>query len=296
MKVKRWLSRAIVLAMVLALMVPMPVAAKSAAGGKMVKSVERYNVENGSWKLSEKTAFTYDKKGNPKTITKTDGYDFFAGIPVNANVQTYTASYKYKGSKIKSMKLKNAFGAVVESRTYKSGKAVAVTHEYKYTDEDGVAYINTYASNAAYNKSGLAVASANTWTEIDSKNGTDSGSSAWVYAWNQKKGVPSLVLCNDGTADATTYYTKFNGKGLAIESGYIDEKGAYVPYNVITYTMKKGNVKEAIVYRVTDGKPEPAAMFKFKYTKTKASKTKYLNMMNSLIDWNEGFFTWEGDF
>lgn len=296
MKVKRWLSRAIVLAMVLALMVPMPVAAKSAAGGKLVKSVEAYEVSNGSWKLVEKNAFTYDKKGNPKTIKQTYGYTFFAGVPVNAAVNTLTANYKYKGSKIKSMKLKNEFGKVVRSATYKNGKAVAITEENKSMNDAGVATINTDVTNAAYNKSGLAVASSNTETYANSQTGTETRSSAMVYAWTQKKGIPSLVLSNDGSADAVTCYTRFNGKGLATESGYIDEKGAYVPEYVVTYTMKKGTVKEAVVYWINNGNPEPEAMYKFKYTKTKASAKKYMNMMNDLIGYNNGFFNWEGEY
>jgi len=277
-------------------MVPMPVAAKSAAGGKLVKSVEAYNVSNGSWKLAEKDSFTYDKKGNPKTIKQTYGYTFFAGVPVDATVNTLTANYKYKGSKIKSMKLKNEFGKVVRSATYKNGNAVAISSEDKSMNDAGVAEIDTNVTNAAYNKSGLAVASSYSWTEANSQTGTDTGSFAEVYAWTQKKGIPSLVLSNDGSADAVTYYTRFNGKGLATESGTIDEKGAYVPSYVVTYTMKKGTVKEAIVYRIKNGTPEPESMYKFKYTKKKASAKKYMNMMNDLIGCNNGFFNWEGEY
>ena len=69
MKFKRWLSKALVLAMVVALMIPVPVAAKG-GGGKLVKSVTTYQYEQlksgaGRWKATSQQTFKYDKKNYP---------------------------------------------------------------------------------------------------------------------------------------------------------------------------------------------------------------------------------------
>ena len=56
MKLKRWLSRALVLAMVVALMIPVPVAAKGGSG-KLVKSVTVYSLQDsGRWEADYQTA------------------------------------------------------------------------------------------------------------------------------------------------------------------------------------------------------------------------------------------------
>lgn len=301
MKLKRWLSRGIVLAMVVALMVPMPVAAKSSkAGGKLVKSVEYYDVNSaGKWQLDSKTTYTYDKKKNPKEIKYTGYGSYWFGIPTSGGSSTYTAKYKYKGSTPKSMVLKDEAGFVSEKRAYKKGKVISVVNEDKIATEnkDGTvdSRISTYTTFVSYSKSGLANGESYQYSSAVA-HGKEGSTSAYsvnsAYAAVEKKGIPSLIVetssyqDKDGTEEPSMTYTKFNAKGLAVESGYIEKAtGKYVPEVAIAYTMKKGNVKEAVVYAMDEkGNIAPCKMIKVKYTNTKISKARYMNMVNSFVD------------
>ena len=324
MKLKRWLSRGIVLAMVVALMVPMPVAAKSSkAGGKLVKSVEVYDVNTaGKFQLDNKTTYTYDKKKNPKEIKNTGYGSYWFGIPTRGGSSVETLKYKYKGSTPKSMVVKDGAGFVNETRTYKKGKVVSIVTDSKSASEQKDGKVSSSVSSektfVTYYKNGLASASSSQNSSAWAY-GTEGSSDAW--SWNasygvvEKKGIPSLIVSfytsgdKDGKLTTIDYkdYTKFNDKGLAVESGYIDNTGKYVPEVSVTYVMKKGSVKEAYIYKVDEkGELTPQYMLKFKYTKTKISKARYMNMMNDLVDFSvemnaeddywadavNGFFSW----
>lgn len=320
MKMKRWLSRGIVLAMVVALMMPMPVAAKGGkAGGKLVKSVTEYSYQNNRWEKESKTTYTYDKKNNPAEITDTYYYNHVLGIPMGASNQVSTAKYKYKGKTPKSMKLKNTAGVVTETNKYKKGRVVNYTNKYveSYWKDDNTEIVESTTSTGvvSYNKKGLAVSLAKTSTTTYSDGrAPESTSGTTTYTVTHKKGVPSLIVAAEPvTYEETTYdsegnetgtqkvtktessYTKFNGKGLAVESGSVDSTtGAYKAYNVVEYTKKKGNIKQAVVYRVDSqtGAKTPLRMYKFKYEKKKISAERYLNMMNSIIGYHNAFFSW----
>lgn len=321
MKLKRWLSRGIVLAMVVALMVPMPVAAKSGkAGGKLVKSVEYYSYNDGQdgkygtaddkYVPEYKKVFTYDKKNNPKEI-KTYDYDtYFLNVPVSGDVSIDTFKYKYKGKTPKSMKAMNNIGYVTATRKYKKGKVTSfngVDYLYTSTREDGVEVENSLKSSGsvAYNKKGNITATCSVSSRIDMGVADGTTESNATYYVVQKKGIPSYIYATgnyketaaDGTVDFEDYslkggsYATCNGKGLVVQSGrYEKEANKYTASRNIQYVMKKGKVSEAIIYSVVDGKEEAVGKYVFKYGKTKISKQRYMNMINSFTSWRDYFF------
>ena len=82
-RVKNLLSKALILAMVICLLIPMPVTAKSKAkDGKLLKSVTyySYNEARKGFDKKWKTEYTYDKKNNPSEI-KTTKFSTRWGIP-----------------------------------------------------------------------------------------------------------------------------------------------------------------------------------------------------------------------
>ena len=309
MKLRRWLSRALVIAMVVALMIPVPVAAKSSGGGKLVKSVTYYDAQSsGGWQITSKVSYKYGKKGMPTEVEEVYYNDFFLGVPVGGTKVTET--YKYKG---KTAKAYDSAGFYTGKTTFKGGKVASYSGESKLSEkrqkEDGTYYdyaqFEARVGHASYFKNGLAKATDFASSHQDSDNFTSSYTSNTVYAWTQKKGVPSAVVtttvgnqvingkASEGNGTPYSNYALFNSKGLTVESGYVDKDGKNVPRNVIQYTMKKGKVASAVVYSVDDkGVPTPVSMMKFTYTKTNASKTKYFNMMNSLVGFTSGYFNW----
>jgi hypothetical protein len=132
---KKWLSRGIVLAMVITLMVPMPVAAKSSkSGGKLVKSVTEYTLNSAGtgWEAASKTTYTYDKKNNPTELKELTYTSHLFGVPVAGSLNVKTIKYKYKGKKVKSAQLKNEAGVVTAQSSYKNGKPVSTTYTEAY--------------------------------------------------------------------------------------------------------------------------------------------------------------------
>ena len=320
MKRKRWLSRGIVLAMVVALMMPMPVAAKGGkAGGKLVKSVTEYSYRNNRWEKVSKTAYTYDKKGYPKEITETGFYNHVLGVPMGASNDVSTAKYKYKGGAPKSMKLKNTAGVVTGTYKYKKGRVVSYSHKSMYSDFDDnnveVVETTTSTGTVAYNKKGLATSRTDSSTTTYSNGkAPESDSKTITYAVTHKKGIPSLIVTTKPvTVYQTTYddegnetgeqkttemmsdFTKFDGKGLVVENGYIEKStGAYKTTCTVEYTKKKGKVKQAVVYEINTvtGAKTPERMYKFKYDKKKIPAVRYLSMMNSIIGYHDAYFSW----
>jgi len=325
MKLKRWLSRGIVLAMVVALMVPMPVAAKSGkAGGKLVKSVEYYSYNDGQdgkygtaddkYVPRTKKVFTYDKKNNPKEIKSYTYNSHFLNVPVSGSVSINTFKYKYKGKTPKSMKAMNNIGYVTATRKYKKGKVTSF-NEVKglstSTREDGVEVENSSkrSGSVAYNKKGNITATCSVSSIIDEGVADGTTESNATYYVVQKKGIPSYIYATgnckktaaDGTVDFKDYsadggsYVTCNGKGLVVQSGDYDKaENKYTADYNIQYVMKKGKVSEAIIYEVVDGKEEAVGKYVFKYGKTKISKQRYMNMINSFTvwGWSDDYFFW----
>jgi hypothetical protein len=324
---KKWLSRGIVLAMVVALMVPMPVLAKSKSsksGGKLVKSVMYYDYDNGKdgkygtaddfYKPYERTSFKYDKKNNPTEIKWEDDFDLFLNVPVNGWSYTRTLKNKYKGKKLVSVKGYNQIGVVDYTATYKNGRIASFNRTSDLRTVDGVEQATKSSGSVAYNKAGnvtatcrVTMSSGYPESEYYDENGT------WEYNDTfyvvQKSGIPSYIY-NTGNYKYTDTkgnvkfvdysvnggpYASCNGKGLITQKGRYDAKdNKYnASYNV-QYVMKKGSVSEAILFRVgEDGKEEAVGKYVFSYTKTKVSKQRYANMINSFIDDDSmGCFIW----
>ena len=314
---KKWLSRGIVLAMVMALMIPAPVLAKSSkSGGKLIKSVEcySYNTQKNRWEKEYKDAYKYDKKNNPKEIRETWYEGHVLGIPTRSEISLQTLKYKYKGKTPKSMQANDG-----QIRKYKSGRAIYIDGTTYYSDANDNTVTNAQTVDVSYNKEGLVTAVS---TKYSNSSAGESGTNSFTYAITQKKGIPSLILATygggtytdpeegSGTNPASTTpwaYTKFNGKGLVVESGTITDAGAYEPDTWVEYTKKKGKITKATVFRNTydykgnlTGTRVPYRIYKFKYGKKKISKVRYLNMMNDLVGfgYNNGdgearaFFCW----
>ena len=337
MKNKRFIAKILVLAMAFALMIPTPVLAKG-GGGKLLKSVtvySSYNETKGRWDSREKIEFKYDKKNYPKEIKTTD-YEIKYGIPFSASQTVQKAKFKYKGKTPKSMKLKNTAGRLIDTRKYKKGWLTKSSYSMSGTDDSGVYHSEKNSSTISYTKKGLPKAGGYTYNEVD---GTDfyNSSRTVTYTVSQKKGVPKLIKAlttswngsdNEGSwsgtqnADGTytytssggeTYsnkeetvdydYTKFNKKGLVIESGRLEVTVAtgaekYFPSRKVVYKSKKGKVVQATVYNVQTNyqtgvieKETPRSLYKFKYTKKKASNGRYFRMINTELGYDT-YFNW----
>lgn len=308
---KKWLSRALVLAMIVAMMVPMPVAAaKSSGGGKLVASVTYYDVDatGQGWDIQSKTSYKYGNGNMPTEITRTWYTDKFLGVPVGGSSSTQKIKYSKK-----SEKRYDSAGFLSGKAALKGGKVVSYSEDNKTsrkrTKADGTVYdfaeFSAEVGHASYFKNGLAKATDGTWSYQDSDNISYAYTNNSVFAWTQKNGVPSMMYRTtvwngkgydfeeeeyynfDGTP--STDYAVFNSKGLVIEAGSV-ENGKNVPDTAITYTMKKGKVDTAVIYSVNEkGVPQPQAMLKFKYTKKSVSKAFNLRMMNDLIEYGNEF-------
>jgi hypothetical protein len=134
------------------------------------------------------------------------------------------------------------------------------------------------------------------YTDQNSEGNVYTGIFTTVYAWAQKGGIPSLVYTtkadsfNGGApSEPEMYYTVFDGKGLAMESGIMEKNVPKASYK-FTYAMKKGNVDQVVVYNATTGKA--VRMYEFKYNKTKISKTRYMSMINDIVGYSEGDLCW----
>lgn len=301
MKLKKWLSRALVLAMVVALMIPVPVAAKSSkGGGKLVKAVTYYdyNTSKGRFEAERKTSYAYDKKNNPNEI-RTDYYDgSFFGLPTRASTDISTLKYKYKGKTPKSMTEKNAVGVITETRTYKKGQVVRKNWTSNWTEDvNGVekAGCSTGDTYYTYGKGGFISESAGGGVEIQPDGTrTDNTYARAAYALTLKKDVPTFILTQYTLKDGTIMknYAKCNDKGLVVEEGWVDTKtGAPTATYVYNYTMKKGVVKTVVGYSINSETkaPELDGMWKFDYTKTKTSKNRYCKMVNELVSTSVDF-------
>ena len=234
MKLKKWLSRALVLAMVVALMIPVPVAAKSSnGGGKLVKSVTYYSqdAQTGRWLPREKTSYTYNKKNYVATEREDSYNQYFLGIPTSSEVTLYDYAYKFKGKTPKTLKVKNSVGTVVQTKTYVKGNVVRAYSTDNWSQVvNGVekAGCSTSDANYAYDKNGFVSAVASAYVSVEPDGTRYDNNYRASYAWTGKKGVPSFVVEEYTFKDGSVgkWYAKYNAKGLVVETGTIDTKTA----------------------------------------------------------------------
>ena len=286
-RMKSLLTKALILAMVICLLIPMPVAAKSKAkDGKLLKSVTYYDYNDSrkGFDKNQKTEYTYDKKNNPSEI-KTTNFTTRWGIPWSASFTIDKPKYKYKGSTAKTMKLKNSVGRVVDSRKYSKGKLKSSSWTNNYKKANGGYYNSNGKESMTYNKKGFATKrvysynysektvytnSSGAVTSTYSDN--SSGTRITTYTITQKKKIPSFILASqmssskwsdsDGdsgsysSSEPDLYYTKFNKRGFVTESGYISVNSVtkaqtYHPEYKVKYKTKKGVIVKATVYSLT---------------------------------------------
>lgn len=304
---RKLMSKVLILAMIFVMMVPMSVSAASkTSGGKLVKSVTEYGLNDAGtgWIAQEKTMYTYDKKNNPTEIKTLDYDGYLLGVPVSAEVSLTTVKNKYKGGSLKSATFYNEAGTQTGKDIYKKGKIASWNGAFSTSNQQGTEFNNSSRVGlVTWGKNGFVASaiSTNAWNAVENGAVTDSSVSTTTttYSWTQKKGVPSIVYATsvsaDDPSDSWTNYSFFNAKGLRTENGYFTSDGAAHKSTLITYTMKKGVVKEAVVWRVDDeatGKVSPIRRYVFEYNKTKVSKTRYFNMINVLVGYGTGFFSW----
>lgn len=274
--------------MIIALMVPAPVAAKSKTTAKKIKTVTEYGPNykdgkwNGTWTQYEKDTYTYDSKGNLETLAMTSDYDYLFGVlPVGGDTFTKTYKYTYKGKKLKTRKVKDTSGTIIEEDKYnkKGYKVSSVERKYGRTDWNP-ASVRTETKTMTYdgkgnNTSTLAFITSDesgeteSWTEMTTK--VYMGSMTLATTTNSvdsKDAVKETTVTSNGLVSNKTYSFDYDGKEVW--------KRTYVAM----YTMSKGMVKEAVVYDTTDGKMDPVRRFVFTYNKDKISKSEHKGQVN----------------
>lgn len=260
MKLKKWLSRTLVLAMVVALMIPVPVAAKGGSG-KLVKSVTRYSYQeaSGRWKAVSQSAYKYDKKNYPAEFEDTIYDGWFLGVPVSGDKKVTTAKYKYKGGSPKSAKFKDGAGKVYQIRKYKKGRVVSITNSSMTSDErtemkDGTevfkgddVYANAGTTSVAYNKYGLATSMVS--TDLDSNKYvsgsaySESNATSYLFALTQKKGIPSMIIESSASNEAEAYTDSTDASNSYSYQKQTNADGTYTEiYNGETTSGKNGSV------------------------------------------------------
>lgn len=304
------------LALMITLVAPVP--AMAASGGKLVKSVKRYDY----YKLEKYNPSTsnYDVLKAKYEITYKDTFKYSKAYPTSIESLVYnggvgytsTLKYKMKKNKPKSMKLKNSLKKVSTKNKYnKKGFLTKSTYtDYFKRDKTTETY--------KYNKNGFVTAYAYNNTD---KNMWGTEINVWkrnyTYSYKMKKGLPKDLVITavtshsytdtqdpsdsyNGTPSTSTYFATFNGKGLITSVGYVYGGTRYVNYTV-KYKTKKGKVVSAVVYDVeetndngTVKKQTPARKYTFSYAKDKAAKGRYANMINSMLEFSSyyGTYTW----
>jgi hypothetical protein len=282
---KKWLSRGIVLAMIIAMMVPMPVAAASGKGAKQIKSVERYSyTDTGILRLRAKKAYKYDSKGNVEEIQTSDGFSYFGPIAYGGTTTSVKFENKYKGKTLKSVTEKDAAGNVRYKETYKKGYCVKAT-QTSFVDDKGT--VGNWVANYSYKK-GFASAAVESFARSD---GGYSWTDSYTYALNTKKGLVRAAVIAvvatekyGTTTDTATarFYAYYNDKGLVTEVGHYNDKGVAVPDARYAYQMKKGRAAMATVleYDSVKGTWSTGNIYKFSYNNASESKADYAYDVN----------------
>ena len=312
MKKSSFLKRVSVLlslALILTLVAPVP--AMAASGGKLIKSVKEYDyyadyndsgkVIRSKYELSWKADYKFDKS------YPTQLKEFYYG---SERGYTDTFKYKMKKNKPKSMKLKNSINKVsTKSKYNKKGQRTST----KYTN---FFKRRTTAGTYKYNKNGFVTSyvykttSKNIWGTTSSNSTT-----TYNYAYKMQKGLPKELTTTynytysytdkknpknsyTNKSGPSTYYATFNGKGLITTVGRVSNGKKY-PWYTVTYKLKKGKVVSAVVNDVEDyndnGTPtkvSPMRKYTFSYTKNKAAKGRYANMINSQLGFDSEFGTY----
>jgi hypothetical protein len=286
---KKWLSRGLVLAMIVAMMIPMPVAAKAKSdkGGKVVKTVSTWAYDNTAKKYVpvSKTSYQYDKKGN-LTEKKKAYLDSFMGVLPYANWTSVTTyKNKYKGNSLKKSTATDANGTIVGVYNYKKGQ-LKTSNEVSFLNDSMRMDV---AATYQYNKKGYKT------LVYGSTAYTNETPFTWAqgYSWTMKKGLPYVV----GKTSTSTYkgvttpntpqYAICNDKGLVIESGEI-VNGVVTPHAQYAYAYKGGKVVTAQSFTVLNGNRatlQQSGLWQFTYTSDKLNKADYAAQINDEVCW-----------
>ena len=259
------------IAIMITMLAPLPVMA--ASGGTLVKSVKvySYNSSDKKWRIDNKIDYSYTK-AFPTEIKST----YYYGETVN------TTKVKYKMTKKglpKSAKHYSAIGRVDDKWKYNKKGLKTQTKYGNYFKKES--RTNTYA----YNKQGFVKKYSYVSKEKYS-SGTETYKGEYTYKYVMAKGLPKTMTSkriSNGVASTYSYIVTYNKKGLITKVEYVNSEGAKSPEYKVSYKMKKGKVTSATVTSYYDNKYNNSSRYVFKYTKDKANKARYANMINSVV-------------
>lgn len=264
---KKLLSFTVIAAMVVAIMAPAPVMAKKKTKElPLVKSATYYDYSSydKKWEKYELEKFTY-KKGYPDSIITL--------YQSNSNILSPKYKLKKKGKKYlpKKMTIKQGLSS---TRSYKYNKKGFLTNETSKS--------KYYKSISAYKYNGKGFVTQRKITNYD-KN--DSGkfvldySSVYKYSVKMKKGLPKSITYTE--SDGYKRVWTCNKKGLITSCTYYTPSGTTYSKYTYKYKYKKGRVVSVTEYNTQGTATERVV---FKYSKEKASKQRYAQMINDLIN------------
>ena len=277
------ISASLILVMAVAFMPIFGVSNANAATkkGRLVKSVtiQTYDKSKKKWINSNKMAFTYNKKNDPKKIAVTI-YDGNGKHPYEGSTEKNRIKYNKKGVRIsRSMTLEDSEGAVTTAKiTYdKYGNPKKQTSKFVYEDQ-----CSKEATNYTRTKRGYLKKLTTTTTDLTDPVTTRKDS--FKYQVKQRKNHllrRVKVECYDSAIkewmeDSTFTY---NAKGLLVK----ERLASISQTNTYKYTWKKGRVTSMkVTIKYGDGSVEKQR-YKFTYTKKKVGKIRYAKMINAII-------------
>ena len=254
--------------------------------GRLVKkvTVQSYDKSKKKWITYEKTAYTYNKKGDPIKI-KTNKYNEKGKVTestTKTNKYTYT---KKSVRKTRTMRWKKSTDddyteSYTERWTYDRNGNPKQLKEY-FSDTDGRWTNSTY--KFTYSKKGWYLKKADSVsTNQDADEEAEPDKDSWKYQPSQKKYLLKSFVVNkvndDGSLEIEESY-KYNKMGC-IKSVKDQVRGYTESYR---YKTKNGRVTTVTVKCINEYGDVSYTRYKFTYTKKKTGKIRYAKMINEMI-------------